>query len=58
MITLLLVSLRVVTDVITFETILLEETGSILFPIREKQSQVMETCGIWSYGEIPIDMSL
>lgn len=58
MISLLLVPLRVVTNLITLETILLEEMGSMFFPMKKDCSQVMEKCGIWAYGEIPIDMSL
>ena len=58
MIRLVLLSLRIVTDLITLETIVLKETGSILFPIKESHSQVMEKCGVWTYGEIPIDLSL
>ena len=58
MASLLLFPLRAMTHFITLETILLEEVGAMLFPVKEDYNEVMEDCGIWMYGEIPIDMSL
>jgi hypothetical protein len=54
----LLMPLRLATQLIIVETTLLEEMTSMFFPMQENCSQVMEECGIWNYGEIPIDMSL
>jgi hypothetical protein len=54
----LLSPLRTMTTFISLETMLLEEIGSILFPIKEDYNEVMEDHGIWMYGEIPIDVSL
>ena len=58
MTSLLLFPLRAMTNVIALETMLLEEIGGMLFPIKEDYNEVMEDRGIWMYGEIPIDVSL
>jgi len=58
MTSLILFPVRAMTKLIALETMLLKKVGAVLFPTKEDRNEVMEDDGIWSYGEIPIDLSL